>query len=213
MVTSVQDTIPIAHDTIAILTAKVEAFQFELEASVIRLNAIEKQNTFYTILIITIVIAVLLGGYFLIKKRVKNNLKLKNEQLANKILKQSISTIPSVTNKIGALSSRSLRLSESLYNEFQSTLGKIKSQQKSNISIIVNDAEFKKQYPYIQNLQILSANEKIITILYEEDFKPSEIAQLLGTTDNNIRAIKAKIKAKLSQSTYLSQNINLKILK
>lgn len=107
-----------------------------------------------------------------------------------------------------------MRLSAELFNEFQGAIDSINTRQKENISILVNDKDFQEKYPFINDHPSLSNQEKIIFVLYEQDFKVQEIATILNMGDNNVRAIKTKIKNKILRTTAGEQaSKNYKIFK
>jgi hypothetical protein len=102
-------------------------YRQELDAVIIRLADAQRNNTILIIAIITLsLIFIVLSFYFI--RRSHN--KIKNEKLANKLLKQSATVLPSFTEKVNKLSSKSLKLSETLYDEFQEAIDSIKNQQK-----------------------------------------------------------------------------------
>jgi Response regulator containing a CheY-like receiver domain and an HTH DNA-binding domain len=197
----------LASDTLA----PAIVYREQLNAAVIKLADVERQND---ILIVTLVALALLAALavFLIVKY--NRKRMKSQQLANSLLKQQAEALPKFTDTVNKLSSKSLSLSEELFDQFQDAIDEVKNGNKSKMAFIVNDAAFHSKYPYISDYPMLSAQEKLVLILYDEDFKTAEIAVLLGTSDNAVRAIKARIKTKLAQSGNAGrQNKKLKILK
>ena len=197
----------LASDTLA----PAIVYREQLNAAVIKLADVQRQNA---ILVMTLVALALLAALtvFLIVKY--NRRRMKSQQLANSLLKQQAEALPKFTDTVNKLSSKSLSLSEELFDQFQDAIDNVKNGNRNRMAVIVNDATFHSKYPYISDYPMLSAQEKLVLILYEEDFKTAEIAVLLGISDNAVRAIKARIKTKLAQSGNAGrQNKKLKILK
>lgn len=197
----------IVRDTLA----PVVIYREEMKALVVRLEDIKRENIRLTASIIVLSLIFISVCYIIIRKSRK---KIKLEVLAKNLLKQSAAALPAFTENVNKLSSKNIKLSTELYEDFQSAIDNVKNQQKNGISVIVNNAEFEKQYPYIKNLSVLSAQEKLVLILYEENFKTHEIALFLGIGNNAVRAVKAKVKNKLTQSGCVSGKYKkIKILK
>ena len=65
---------------------------------------------------------------------------------------------------------------------------------------IVNDNDFARHYPFLNDFPNLGVQEKIVLILVEEGFSTQEIALFLGISTNGVRAVKTKIRGKLNDS-------------
>lgn len=197
----------LASDTLA----PAIVYREQLNAAVIKLADVERQNAFLIVTLVALALLAALAVFLIVRY---NRKRMKSQQLANSLLKQQAEALPKFTDTVNKLSSKSLSLSEELFDQFQNAIDEVKSGNKSKMAVIVNDAAFNSKYPYIVDYPMLSAQEKLVLILYEEDFKTAEIAVLLGISDNAVRAIKARIKTKLAQSGNAGrQNKKLKILK
>ena len=197
----------LASDTLA----PAIVYREQLNAAVIKLADVERQNAFLIVTLVALALLAALAVFLIVRY---NRKRMKSQQLANSLLKQQAEALPKFTDTVNKLSSKSLSLSEELYDQFQDAIDNVKNGNRNRMAVIVNDATFHSKYPYISDYPMLSAQEKLVLILYEEDFKTAEIAVLLGTSDNAVRAIKARIKTKLAQSGYAGrQNKKLKILK
>ncbi len=175
----------------------VMVYKYELDAVVVKLADIQKQNTILVSLILLIVVLVSALAYY-IYRRVSS--KMKKENFAKKLLSQQAATLPVFTDKVNKLSGKSIKFSSSLYDEFQEAIDMVKGARKSGIVEIVNDNEFLSSYPYIKELQFLTPQEKLVLILSEESFTTAEIALHLGVSDNSVRAIKTRIRNKMAQN-------------
>ncbi|MDD2214987.1 MAG: hypothetical protein PHE41_00210 [Eubacteriales bacterium] len=173
---------------------------YDLPASIIKLSELEREKTILIIAIIAVSIVVVMAciyTFYILRKRKR---ELDNTSLQNQLLKHSAEMLPKFTDKVNTLSNKSLRLSEELFDEFQEAIDQVKTTQKQNLSVIVNDKEFQTKYPFINDFPSLTNLEKTIFVLYEQQFKTQEIALILNITDNNVRAVKAKIKNKILQT-------------
>ena len=136
------------------------------------------------------------------------------EKLANKLLSRQAEGLPLLADKVNKISSKSIKLSGPLYDELQDAISAVRTSSKSGIVEVVNDADFLKLYPYIKGLDYLSAQEKLVLILTEEDYPVGEIALYIGATEATVRAIKSRIRSKLIQSGSIGGNYKkLKTLK
>ncbi len=175
----------------------VMVYKYELDAVVIKLADIQRQNTILALSILVIIALVALVGY-IIYRRVKG--KMKKEEFAKRLLQQQAATLPIFADKVNKLSGKSIKFSSSLYDEFQKAIDMVKGARKSGIIEVVNDNEFLASYPYLKDLQFLTPQEKMVLIFAEENFTTAEIALYLGISDNTVRAIKTRIRSKLAQA-------------
>jgi hypothetical protein len=197
----------LASDTLA----PAIVYREQLNAAVIKLADVERQNAILTVTLVALALLAALAVFLIVRY---NRKRMKSQQLANSLLKQQAEALPKFTDTVNKLSSKSLSLSEELYDQFQDAIDNVKNGNRNGMAIIVNDATFNSKYPYISDYPMLSAQEKLVLILYEEDFKTAEIAVLIGISDNAVRAIKARIKTKLAQSGSAGrQNKKIRILK
>lgn len=178
-----------------------EGVCYDLPESIIKLSEVQRQNTILTCVIITLVVLAASATLLILWQYRKRKAQLNNEKLANSILKGSVNLLPNFTDEVNRISNKSLRLSEELFNEFQGAIDTINTRQKENISVLVNDKEFKEKYSYLNDYPTLSNQEKIIFVLYQQGFKAPEIGTILNMGDNNVRAVKTKIKNKILQTT------------
>lgn len=187
---------------------------YDIPESIIRLSEVQRQNTILTCSLIGIGLLIIASTLLFLRQSKKRKAQLQNEKLANSILKKSATLLPNFTDEINRISNKSMRLSAELFNEFQGAIDSINTRQKENISILVNDKDFQEKYPFINDHPSLSNQEKIIFVLYEQDFKVQGIATILNMGDNNVRAIKTKIKNKILRTTAGEQaSKNYKIFK
>src|SRR5574344_470153 len=161
---------------------------YDIPESIIRLSEVQRQNTILTCSLIGIGLLIIASTLLFLRQSKKRKAQLQNEKLANSILKKSATLLPNFTDEINRISNKSMRLSAELFNEFQGAIDSINTRQKENISILVNDKDFQEKYPFINDHPSLSNQEKIIFVLYEQDFKVQEIATILNMGDNNVRA-------------------------
>lgn len=183
----------------------------QLEDVVIKLEAAQQQNNLLMTAIIVLVLAFAIFCWWLIKR---HRTKIRMERLVNRLLAKQAHSLPDFTEKINKLSAKGIKLSGGLYDEFQDAIDTVKRAQKEGIAEIVNDIEFARHYPFLQDFGNLSAQEKLVLILTEEEHSNKEIALLLGVTSNTVRAVKTKLKGKLMQSENIAKHSKrLKILK
>lgn len=175
----------------------VMVYKYELDAVVVKLADIQRQNTILVSLILLIVVLTSALAYW-IYRHISS--KMKKESIAKKLLSQQAATLPVFTDKVNKLSGKSIKFSSSLYDEFQEAIDMVKGARKSGIVEIVNDNEFLSSYPYIKELSFLTPQEKLVLILSEENFTTAEIALHLGVSDNSVRAIKTRIRNKMAQN-------------
>ena len=175
----------------------VMVYKYELDAVVIKLADIQRQNTILAFSIFFIIALVGVCGYFTYK-RVGS--KMKKDKFAKRLLQQQAATLPVFTDKVNKISGKSIKFSASLYDEFQEAIDMVKGARKSGIIDIVNDKEFLASYPYLKELKFLTPQEKMVLIFAEENFTTAEIALHLGISDNTVRAIKTRIRSKLAQA-------------
>ena len=163
--------------------------KYDLDALVFELEAVERQNTILYIVLFLVVAAAILIGYKIVGKHKR---QLDQEHLQKKLLSKQVENLPYLSESINKISNKSIRISSSLYEELQSLLNDVKSGSKNSLNEIVNDANLLARYPYIK--------EKLVLLLTEEGYPAKQIALYLGTSDSSVRAMKTRIRNKLSQS-------------
>jgi DNA-binding NarL/FixJ family response regulator len=122
----------------------------------------------------------------------------KRDRLTGQLLKSHAQTLPGFTSTVNQLSGKSIKLSLALYEEFQDAINAIKEQQHNSQAVIVNDKQFAADYPKIANMTNLSAQEKLVTVLYQEGFDANQISLFMGISAASVRAIKSRVKTKIS---------------
>ncbi|MBR7157471.1 MAG: TonB family protein [Bacteroidales bacterium] len=175
----------------------VMVYKYELDAVVVKLTDIQRQNRLLVSIIVLIVALISASAYVIYNKI---TMKMKKDKIIKRLLSQQAATLPVFTDKVNKLSGKSIKFSSSLYDEFQEAIDMVKGARKSGIVDIVNDSEFISSYPYIKELGFLTPQEKLVLILNEENFSTAEIALHLGISDNSVRAIKTRIRNKLAQA-------------
>lgn len=189
----------------------VVVYKYDLDALVLELEAVERQNTILYIVLVMVVLLAILVGYRIIRRHRR---QLEQEHLTKKLLSKQAVSLPYMTDSINKISSKSIKLSASLYEELQSVLNNVKNENKNSFVEIVNDADFIARYPYIKEMGFLTPSEKLVLIFTEEDCPVKEIALYIGSTDTSVRAMNTRIRNKLTQSGSDSSLYNkLKILK
>ena len=172
-------------------------YQYELDAVVVKLEGVQRTNTILAVLLVVLV----LGSAFLTVWLVRRNrVKMRKGELANKLLQQQAAAMPLFTDKVNKLSAKGIKLSGRLYEEFQAAIDDVKRSSKMGFIEIVNDNDFARHYPFLNDFPNLGVQEKIVLILVEEGFSTQDIALFLGISTNGVRAVKTKIRGKLNDS-------------
>ena len=186
-------------------------YKYDLDAVVLELERVEHHNSVLYFILVVLSLAAVAAGVVIIRG---NKKRLAKEKLANKLLSRQAEGLPLLADKVNKISSKSIKLSGPLYDELQDAISAVRTSSKSGIVEVVNDADFLKLYPYIKGLDYLSAQEKLVLILTEEDYQVGEIALYIGATEATVRAIKSRIRSKLIQSGSIGGNYKkLKTLK
>ena len=172
-------------------------YQYELDAVVVKLEGVQRTNTVLAVLLVVLVLASACLTLWLVKR---NRIKMRKGELANKLLQQQAAAMPLFTDKVNKLSAKGIKLSGRLYEEFQAAIDDVKRSSKMGFVEIVNDNDFARHYPFLNDFQNLGVQEKIVLILVEEGFSTQEIALFLGISTNGVRAVKTKIRGKLNDS-------------
>ena len=186
-------------------------YKYDLDAVVLELERVEHHNSVLYCLLAAVVLAAVAAGFVILRSSRK---RLAKEKLANKLLSRQAEGLPVFADKVNKISSKSIKLSGALYDELQEAISAVKTNSKSGIVEVVNDADFLRLYPFIKDMKFLSPQEKLVLILTEENYTVGEAALYIGTSDAAVRAIKSRIRSKLMQSGSMSGNYKkLKILK
>lgn len=172
-------------------------YQYELDAVVVKLEGVQRTNTVLAVLLVVLVLASACLTLWLVKR---NRIKMRKGELANKLLQQQAAAMPLFTDKVNKLSAKGIKLSGRLYEEFQAAIDDVKKSSKMGFVEIVNDNDFARHYPFLNDFPNLGVQEKIVLILVEEGFSTQEIALFLGISTNGVRAVKTKIRGKLNDS-------------
>lgn len=186
-------------------------YKYDLDAVVLELKRVEHHNSMLYFILAAVVIAAVVAGIAIIRNGKK---RLAKEKLAKKLLSRQAEGLPDLAERVNKISSKSIKLSGYLYDELQDAISAVRTSSKSGIVEVVNDADFLRLYPFIKGLDYLSAQEKLVLILTEEDYPVGEIALYIGATEATVRAIKSRIRSKLMQSGSVGGNYKkLKTLK
>lgn len=172
-------------------------YQYELDAVVVKLEGVQRANTVLAVLLVVLVLASACLTLWLVKR---NRIKMRKGELANKLLQQQAAAMPLFTDKVNKLSAKGIKLSGRLYEEFQAAIDDVKRSSKMGFVEIVNDNDFARHYPFLNDFPNLGVQEKIVLILVEEGFSTQDIALFLGISTNGVRAVKTKIRGKLNDS-------------
>ena len=172
-------------------------YQYELDAVVVKLEGVQRTNTVLAVLLVVLVLASACLTLWLVKR---NRIKMRKGELANKLLQQQAAAMPMFTDKVNKLSAKGIKLSGRLYEEFQAAIDDVKRSSKMGFVEIVNDNDFARHYPFLNDFPNLGVQEKIVLILVEEGFSTQDIALFLGISTNGVRAVKTKIRGKLNDS-------------
>ena len=172
-------------------------YQYELDAVVVKLEGVQRTNTVLAVLLVVLVLVSACLTLWLVKR---NRIKMRKGELANKLLQQQAAAMPLFTDKVNKLSAKGIKLSGRLYEEFQAAIDDVKRSSKMGFVEIVNDNDFARHYPFLNDFPNLGVQEKIVLILVEEGFSTQEIALFLGISTNGVRAVKTKIRGKLNDS-------------
>ena len=172
-------------------------YQYELDAVVVKLEGVQRTNTVLAVLLVALVLGSASLTVWLVRR---NRVKIRKRELANKLLLQQAAAMPMFTDKVNKLSAKGIKLSGRLYEEFQAAIDDVKRSSKMGFVEIVNDNDFAKQYPFLNDFPNLGVQEKIVLILVEEGFSTQDIALFLGISTNGVRAVKTKIRGKLNDS-------------
>lgn len=192
-------------DTLPPIFVKVN----ELESTKEMLGQIRHQNQLLWLAIALIVVLFAVAVVYIIKYMRE---KERRENLVNSLLVYHAQTLPKFAETIDKISANNFSFSQSLYDDLQLAISDIKKGQKSNITSIVNDLGFIEKHPYLRALQSLTPQEKLVVVLYQEGFDPSQTSVMMGISPNGVRAIKTRIKAKLADEAPNESFNNLKIL-
>ena len=185
-------------------------YKYDLDAIVLDLHQAQQRNIIMYCVLAALVLAGIVAGVVLIRKYKK---KVEQEKLTKKLLSRQVGNLPLLTDKVNKISAKSIKLSAVLYDELQQAINDVKTENRSGIVDIVNDADFIRQYPFIKEMDFLSPYEKIVLIFTEEGYPLQEIALYIGSSEASVRAIKSRIRNKLMQSGSIGTNKGLKFLK
>ena len=172
-------------------------YQYELDAVVVKLEGVQRTNTVLAVLLVVLVLGSACLTVWLVRR---NRVKMRTGELANKLLLQQAAAMPMFTDKVNKLSAKGIKLSGRLYEEFQAAIDDVKRSSKMGFVEIVNDNDFARHYPFLNDFPNLGVQEKIVLILVEEGFSTQDIALFLGISTNGVRAVKTKIRGKLNDS-------------
>lgn len=185
--------------------------KYDLDALVLELEAADRHNT---ILYIALLLVVLTAAIIVFKVIKNHKRQLAHEQLTKKLLSKQAHNLPYISDSINKISNKTIKVSASLYDELQAVLNNVKNDSKNSFIEIVNDSDFVSRHPYIKEMSFLTPSEKLVLILTEEGYPVKEIALYIGSSDTSIRAMKTRIRNKLTQSDCEKSSYKrLKILK
>lgn len=186
-------------------------YKYDLDTVVLELERAEQQNMVLYCALAAVLVAAVLAGIYISKRHRR---VLGAERLANRLLSRQAENLPLFAEKVNRISSKSIKLSGPLYDELQDVISMVKANSKAGLVEVVNDLEFRKMYPFLESMDFLTPQEKLVLILTEDDCPISDIALYTGTSEASVRAMKSRIRNKLVQSGSIGgTNKRMKILK
>ena len=171
--------------------------KYDLDALVLELEMVERHNAILYIVLAALILIGGVVGYIMVRRHRR---VMVQEYFTKRLLSRQAGNLPYMSDSISKISNKSILVSASLSEELQSLLNNVKSESKNSFAEIVNDAAFIARYPYIREMDFLSPAEKLVLIFTEEGYPVKEIALLVGSTDTSVRAMKTRIRSKLTQS-------------
>ena len=171
--------------------------KYDLDALVLELEMVERHNAILYIVLAALILIGGVVGYIMVRRHRR---VMVQEYFTKRLLSRQAGNLPYMSDSISKISNKSILVSASLSEELQSLLNNVKSESKNSFAEIVNDAAFIARYPYIREMDFLSPAEKLVLIFTEEEYPVKEIALLVGSTDTSVRAMKTRIRSKLTQS-------------
>ncbi len=184
-------------ETIQDTLAPAFVYRYEMEALAVKMDTLKTANS---ILVWTIVVLILIAVVICVCIFRSARIRVKNEQLVNKLLSKQAAAMPDFIDRVNAISNKSIKLSESIYDEFQDAINQVKKEHKNGIVEIMNDEEFYRTYPYLKQLSVLSVQEKYVLLLTENGYSNAQIALFLGANANTVRTVRNRVRTKLKQS-------------
>lgn len=186
------------------------AYKYEMDAVVVRMEELQTANNILIWCIVLLVCSAISICFMII--RYSNN-RLKSEKLANKLLSKQAAAMPFFIERVNAISNKSIKLSATIYDEFQEAIDAVKREHKNGIVEILQDDEFYKLYPYLKELSVLSVQEKFVLILTEDGYTSSQIGLLLGSSANTVKTVRSRVRGKLRQHKNAGAYMRMKIFK
>lgn len=155
-------------------------------------------------------ISLLVIGQLLYKNRINREVK-KNMELHQAVLESdlkqskamidvvsvSLGVLPNFIDKVNDLSAKTFSSDPVLYDTFQREIGFAKAGIRKRLLDLVNNKSLVSACPLLKNLDILSNQEKMITLLLEQQYRTKYIAGVLNITQSSVRASKVKIRNKV----------------
>lgn len=162
----------------------------------------EKSKIIFLLLISISIALLILMAALMWRKRIKkereaDNKRIQQLNIAYTILNKNISLTPEIIKKIDNLAQQNIS-NNSLYEALDSISVKYRNKYRSNITSIAGHIRETETSKLKKEISLLSDKEIIVFILLSQNFNNSDIAQILSTTPENIRAINTKITKKLT---------------
>jgi tetratricopeptide (TPR) repeat protein len=129
---------------------------------------------------------------------------LQQEWLKNEIRNIYSELLPKMLNDVTHESDRQRLKNPAFTSDLEVSLKEVRDVIRNKLGEITKESSFIEIYPYMEELPFLSSMEKIILILFEQDYSPEEIADLLCTTRSSVRGAKGNIKKKVLAAQGLS---------
>ena len=198
-------------ETIQDTLSAAVVYRYRMDEIVVKMDTLQTANNILVwAIVFTVVLAVVAVAVIVVSSRKR----LQKERLANMLLSKQAGAMPAFIEKVNAISNKSIKLSGSIYDEFQEAIDKVKREHKSGIMELMNDDEFSRRYPYLKKMSMLSVQEKYVLLLTENGCSNSQIALLLGASINTVRTVRNRVRNKLKQTGDADYYMkNLKIFK
>jgi len=124
--------------------------------------------------------------------------ELKKCRFINELLQTPAELLTEFTDNINIQTFKYRKVSKELFDNLNKLIDTTKSKLKNKLSIISNSEVLKQNNPSLKYIPELSDQERIIFVLVEYGYSTHDIANFLSTSSPRIRALKAKLKEKIS---------------
>ncbi len=124
--------------------------------------------------------------------------ELKKCRFINELLQIPAELFTEFTDNINIQTLKYRKVSKELFDNLNKLIDTTKSKLKNKLSIISNSEILKQNNPSLNYIPELSDQERLIFVLIEYGYSTHDIANFLSTSSPRIRALKAKLKEKIS---------------